>query len=164
MTPSPSVPSAHRGPAADATGGATREGRDARSTYIVGNRVETESRMGVESLEALLDDRTRLVAEVADLRALFGSFGTWDHRRKIELARLSGEIRARLKLAGDVKVTEALLDEEAHAHPAYMQFIIDATRKRAEWTILENKIQNINDTILRDNAIARFASSEMHLR
>lgn len=127
------------------------------------SRAEVESRMGCENIEALLDDRAHLVKEVAELRALYSSFGTFDHRRKIELARLKGSLLAQYVKAG-VKVSNDRLDDEAHAHPDYVAFIAEATSGRAKWAILENKIQNINDVILRDNAIARFASSEMHLR
>jgi hypothetical protein len=123
---------------------------------------EIEARMGLPSLESLLHERDTLVKQVADLRARHGPFGTYQDLRKIELARVAATVRARATVAG-IKMTEAQIDEAAHADGAYIDFVTIATKQKTEWVILENRIQGIQDTILRANAIARYLSAELHL-
>lgn len=125
-------------------------------------RYEAQSRMGVQPIEEMVAERATLVQQVSELRAKFGSGGTWDALRKMELARLKAKTRAEYVAAG-VKPTEAMLDDEAHAHPDYVGFVTDSTRRRAEWVRLEDRITGINDVILRDNAIARHVSAEARL-
>lgn len=125
-------------------------------------RAELEARIGIEPLESLLAERHELVQQVADLRARHGSFGTWGDLRKTELATIAQSIRARA-IAETRKMTEAAIEEAAHADPRYVEFITDATRERARLTIAEDRIQAINDRIMRDQALARFVSAEAHL-
>jgi hypothetical protein len=125
-------------------------------------REAVELRMGVQPIEELLDQRRTLVAKVADLRAQYGSFGTWDAQRKVLLSGVKAKLRAQF-VAAKTSVTEAKLDEEAHASGEYASFITTATRQRAEWITLENAVQDINDLIQRDQAIARHVSAEARL-
>lgn len=123
---------------------------------------EIEERLGLDPVETLLHQRRALVEKVADLRARFGSFGTFDHIRKSELARLAGKLRAEYT-AQNVKVTEAQLDQQAHAHPEYIRLITEATTQRAEWALLESDIEAIEWTIRRGDMIGRYLSSEARL-
>lgn len=125
-------------------------------------RGEIEARMGVQPIDELLDARSTLVEDCATLRARHGGFGTWDHERKSMLAGIKSALRARYVRDG-VKVTEAQLDDEAHASPDYREFITTATLERAEWLRAENKINRIDQTINRDQALARFITSETRL-
>ncbi len=120
---------------------------------------EAESRAGVQSADELLDERAVLVEKVADLRARYGGFGTFDHLRKIELSRLKGLVRAQ-STRDKIKMTNDQIDDEAHAHPDYYDFITTATKERAQWTKLENQIESITARLNRGQAILRYVSSE----
>lgn len=123
---------------------------------------DAENRLGIEPVELLLAERRDYIDQVADLRAKYGPFGTFDHLRKIELARLAGLVRAQMKRDG-VKVTESELDQIAHGHPDYMEFITTATMDRARWIKLEAKINDIDTVITRGQAVARFVTAEARL-
>lgn len=125
-------------------------------------RREVEERMGIAPLEELLEERRTLVRQVASLRARYGPFGTADNLRKIELSRLGAILRAQATERQE-KVTEAKLDEMAHADPRYTDFVTIQTRERADWIILEDAIQAIEDQIRRDNTLASYLTAEARL-
>jgi len=122
-----------------------------------------EERIGVRPIEELLAERDVCVEQVATLRARYGGWGTFDHLRKIELARLTGLIRAQSLRDKLPKSTVAETDDAAHSHPDYRDFITTATLERAQWSKLEAKIENIDATIQRANAMIRFMTSEARL-
>lgn len=124
---------------------------------------EVEARMGLTPIDELLAKRRSAVETVATLRAKYGSFGTFEHERKIELARIKARIRAELTASGANKVTNDQIDDLAHADPAYVDAIITATQQRAEWVRLEAKIEAIDMYIQRGQAIARFLAAEARL-
>ena len=123
---------------------------------------DTEVRLGVQPVEEALAERAVLVERVADLRARFGSFGTFDHLRKIELARLAGLVRAQA-VRDKVKMTAAEVEDATHSHPDYRDFITAATARRAEWVKVESQIEAIDAAIQRSNAIIRYVTSEARL-
>lgn len=125
-------------------------------------RREVEQRMGIEPLDQLLAERAELVQKVADLRARHGPFGTWGDLRKTELATIAQSLRARA-VRDNVKMTEAATTDAAHADPRYVEFVTEATRERSALTVAEDRIQAINDRIMRDQALARFMTAEVHL-
>lgn len=121
-----------------------------------------ERKLGVTPIEELLHDRAQLTERVADLRARFGPFGTFDHIRKMELARLNGLLRAQA-VRDKVKRTNDETDNMAHDHPDYRDLITEATRQRAEWVRLESQIEAIEFQIRRADAMCRFATAEARL-
>jgi hypothetical protein len=123
---------------------------------------DVEARMSVQPIEELLAERAVLVKRVADLRARYGPGGVFNDLRKVQLAQISALIRAQA-VRDTRKTTESQLDEEAHADPRYVGFITAATKDRAEWAILEDQIQGIDETIARGQAVARFVSAEARL-
>lgn len=123
---------------------------------------DVEDRLGVQSIEEQLAERLQLVDAVADLRAIHGAFGTWDAARKSTLSALKMLLRAQYT-RDKVKVSEARLDEEAHAHPDYVEAITIATRERAELIRLDAKIDGIDALIRRANGIVHFCSAEARL-
>lgn len=123
---------------------------------------EIEHRMGLQPLAELHAERDVLVKKVANLRARYGSFGTYDDLRKIKLAAIAQLIRAKA-VKQEKKLTAAEVDDAAHCHSAYVDFVITSTRERAEWTVLENGIQSVDETIFRQQAIARFLANEVRL-
>ena len=125
---------------------------------------ELEARASVQPIDELLDERSTLIAKVALLRAVYGSFGTWEANRKIMLARLKGQIRAEASRSATArKLTNDQIDDEAHDHPEYMDFITTATKDRAQWIVLESKIEGIDFKIQRGQAVMRFATAEARL-
>lgn len=124
---------------------------------------EIESRLGIQPIEELLDQRYHLVEQVADLHARYGGFGTFDHLRKIELARIAALIRAQALRDGLKKLSNDEVDDRAHAHPDYVDFITAATMERARWYKLQTQISGIEMTINRGQAVARFATAERTL-
>jgi hypothetical protein len=123
---------------------------------------EIQERMGIPSIEALLAERDTLVRQVASLRAVHGSFGTYDAYRKIELASIAQIIRAEAAGKG-TKVTEAFIEEAAHASGRYLDFVTKATQEKAQLAELENRIQGINDTVNRGQAVAKYLAAEVSL-
>lgn len=124
-----------------------------------GARDEMELRAGIEPLAQLLDARYHLVDKVADLRAKFGPWGTWDHLRKIEISRLKSLIRLQA-MQSKARVTNDMVDDEAHQHVDYTEFVLLATRERAAWVRLEAQIEAIDFTINRGQGLLRFATYE----
>lgn len=123
---------------------------------------EAELRASVQPIDELLAERSHLIEKCAPLRAVYGSFGTFDHSRKILLSRLKGEIRARA-VRDQRKITNDQVDEEAHEHPDFIEFITDATKARTQWIKLEAIIEAIDFKIQRGQAVMRFAASEARL-
>ena len=123
----------------------------------------TEERLGVVPIDSLLAQRAELVGEVADLKAVYGGWGTFEHIRKMELARLSGLVRATALRDKEGKVTQGEIDDRAHDHPDYRDLITQATVDRAKLYKLESKIEGIDQTIQRANTVIRYAASEARL-
>jgi hypothetical protein len=119
---------------------------------------DVEVQMSIQPIEELLRERDVLVGKVATLRAKFGAFGTWEALRKIELARLRGLIRAQA-LRDKRKISNDAIDDEAHGHPDYADFVTLGTNQRAEWVKLESLIEGIDFTINRGQSVARFVTS-----
>lgn len=118
--------------------------------------------MGLEPIENLLDERERLVGQVAELRAKYGSFGVFDHIRKTELAQLKMRLRAQwTALGGKKRPTNDQLDDEAHAHPEYLDLIRQALTDRTRWVELEERLAGIDYLINRGQSVARFVTAEV---
>lgn len=120
---------------------------------------EVELRAGIEPIDQLLGMRRSVVEAIANLRAVYGPFGTWEHTRKSELARIKSLIRLQA-LKDSRKLNNDQVDEEAHEHPDYTRFVVTATRERAEYFRLEAKVEDIDYRINRGQALLRFVSSE----
>jgi len=123
---------------------------------------DVEDRLGIEPIDELLAERNALIEKVADLRARYGAFGTADHLRKIQLSQIKSLIRVQA-LRDKRKVTNDQVDDEAHSHPFYVEHVTTMTSERAEWVRLEARIEAIDMTIMRGQAVARFAANEARL-
>lgn len=121
--------------------------------------LDIESRVGIESLDSLLHERSELVKKAASLYAMYGPFGTIEHRRKVALALAELQVRSDFAAVGE-KVTEGKVDAAARTHPTYLAFLDGMEEGRAEWLITETDIQSITDRINRGNHLTRYAATE----
>src|SRR6184192_102220 len=119
---------------------------------------DAERRAQVIPLEELLAERDDLVQRLARLRAIHGAGGTYGDLRKIELSKAAAVVRAQATLEGK-KVTEAYLDEMAHVSDSYVAFITGSTSERADWILHEARLEGIDFTINRGQAVAKFVKS-----
>jgi hypothetical protein len=86
--------------------------------------------------EELIDDIEALDNTAAPLRAVYGSFGTFEHERKNLLCSKADEIRLAYQRDG-VKYTEAQIDQKAHADIEYKARIEQATEERTNLALLD---------------------------
>ncbi len=112
--------------------------------------------MGVKPLHELLEEREHLIQKIATLRARYGAFGTWDHERKLTLAKIKASTRAQMTAAG-AKISNDQLDDLAHAAPEYIDYVTRATNEKADWIRTEAQIDAIDFTINRGQALLRLS-------
>ncbi len=121
--------------------------------------LDLETRIGIAPLDHLLAEREQLVREAASLYALYGPFGTAEHRRKVSLAMAELQVRRDLTDSGE-KATEGKVEAMSRTHPTYLTFLDTLEAGRAEWLMTENAIQSITDRITRGNTLSRYVASE----
>ena len=86
--------------------------------------------------EALIGEIEDLETTAAPLRAVYGSFGTFDHERKALLCAIADELRLGYQ-RNAVKYTEAMVDQQAHADARYQERIRTATAERTRLALLD---------------------------
>lgn len=117
-----------------------------------------ESRAGVDSLDMLHHQRRRVMERLAPLKALHGSFGKWDARRKHLLAAIEVRVRRRLEAAGG-KVSAQQVEAEAHADPGYEAVIDEGIEQAAQYHRLQVELEEIEEKI-RSREIALMAYNQ----
>ena len=65
----------------------------------------------------------------AQIEALFGNYGHWEHWRKVVQAQCEELVRAKFALAGE-KITEHRLEVLARLHDNYISFLTDGLQGR----------------------------------
>jgi AraC-like DNA-binding protein len=88
---------------------------------------------------ALIDEIEALDNTAAPLRAVYGSFGTFEYERKNLLCAIADELRLSYQSAG-VKYTEAQIDQKAHADPRYIARITLATQERTRLALIDAEV------------------------
>lgn len=86
--------------------------------------------------EELIDAIEALETTAAPLRAVYGSFGTFDYERKALLCTIADGLRLEYQ-RNAVKYTEAMVDQQAHADPRYRERIQLATQERTRLALLD---------------------------
>ena len=124
-----------------------------------GPREEAESRMGVQPIRELTEQRAHLVRKVHKALALYGPAQTWKARRDSLLSLLRNEVRQAKREKGE-KVTETEVSDLAAANPRFTSFIDEHEMAMALHEIDKDDLQAITDTILRDNGIVKFVIAE----
>lgn len=118
-----------------------------------------EARIGIDAIDQLLAQREELVGQSAKLYAVYGPFGSAEHRRKVALALAELQVRAELA-EREEKATEGKVDAMARTHPTYLAFLDGLEAGRAEWLVVETQLQGITDRIQRGNVLSRYVASE----
>lgn len=128
-----------------------------------GELTALESRADIDSLEDLHTRRRQLLPEYGALRALHGSNGKWDAKRKQMLEAIKVRVRMDARKREE-KVTEAYIDALAHADESYdkmiTESIVAATRYfelECEMSEIEERIRSRELAILAYNAEARLS-------
>lgn len=120
---------------------------------------ELQARAGLPDIDEALAERSRLIREWASHAALYDHFGMWDAERKKRLAVAALQVRAAKDALG-AKYTQGMVEDEAHAWPAYVKFLNESVQGKAEWLVAKDQIDAITQRIQRANVLARFAASE----
>lgn len=98
-----------------------------------------EADAGTAHADRLIDDIEALDNTAAPLRAVYGSFGTFDYERKALLCTIADEMRLAWQSAG-VKYTEAQIDQRAHSDARYLSRITLATQERTRLALIEAEV------------------------
>jgi hypothetical protein len=126
-----------------------------------------DDRAEVPSLDVLQQQRRAHIAKDDKrgprLRALHGPGGKWDALRKqrldAEKCRIRGEHLKAGRSTGRGGVTDGQIDAEAHASPAYKQFLDDAISEAIELVVWENELLEYTERIkARDSAIHAYSA------
>lgn len=134
-----------------------------RGLIMPNPREAIEARIGIQGIEELHDQRRTLVSVASGLRALHGPFGSGEVRRKIILSGIRDKIRTQHQVSG-TKVTEAALDDKAHASTEYVAYVEDMIRQREQLVLVDNSLLEINDLITRDNTLVYHLTAEVKLQ
>ena len=86
--------------------------------------------------ETLIDEIEALENTAAPLRAVYGSFGTFEYERKNLLCSIADELRLDFQ-RNAIKYTEAQIDQKAHADARYIARITLATQERTTLALLD---------------------------
>lgn len=70
-------------------------------------------------------------SDPAQIEALFGNFGLFDHWRKVVLSNCEEIVRARYTLKGE-KITESRINSLARLHPNYIELLTQGLLGRTE--------------------------------
>ena len=120
---------------------------------------ESQARAGVPDLEDIHDKRRTIIETHGELMALHRNKSLLDARRKEMLALCALEVRNQLEKGGG-KFTEKLVEDKAHAHPRYSQWLSDTIVGGAKALMYENLVQECDELVNRGQAVMRQYSSE----
>lgn len=120
---------------------------------------ELQLRAGIPPVDELLAKLSAMTRQWANHAALYDNFGLLDAERKKRLAVAALQIRAAKDAAG-MRYTQAQVDDEAHAHPAYVKFLQECIEGKAEWLVAKDEMDAIRQRIQRGNVMAKFAAIE----
>lgn len=122
-----------------------------------------ESRAEVDALGDLHARRRAIMRNLAPLKALYGSFGLWDARRKQLIEAYKVKARMRLTTPDGKKPTETQIDAEAHADPEYERFLDNSLSARIDFLNMETELAEIEERV-RSRELALMAySAELRL-
>lgn len=128
------------------------------------NDADYEAAHGMEPLEDIHAEEAGERDDYIALAPLHGPRDRWEKRRKIKLAL----VKKRLRLNWDtevpgVKMTEAALDDWAHADESYVEFVEAGIADGSRYEDLELRRANRETRAYRGQVIGRLRTSEAHM-
>ena len=124
-------------------------------------KTELESRADLDSLEALQDERRKLIAVHGRLLALWGREGQADHFRKRRVEAEKVKVRMELSAGREKKPTESEIDAAAHGSEAYGAFLDLQLADHIESLQVENRITEIRELIADRSQILKAYTEEI---
>lgn len=122
---------------------------------------EAQAGAGIPDVDDLLAKRSALIDAHKHEMAMYGPFGMWEAERKKQLALALLRVRDKYLANPGAKMPAAgLLDAEAHADPGYVAFLNESFIGKARWIQVQDKIDAIDQRILRGGQVLRLRSSE----
>lgn len=105
-----------------------------------------ESRAEVESLETLHTERRKLIARLAPLKAMHGSFGMFDAKRQQMGRAMMVKAKQEMTARGE-KVTDQMVEAHALTDPQYAAFLDQHVRDKIEFITLQTQLDEIEERI-----------------
>lgn len=125
---------------------------------------DRERALGITPVDDLLEAYLDTTAEIAPLRARHGTNGTFEHERKALLAKLRiGIRRAALTPTARVtagRLTDAAIDDLAHAHPEYLTFLETCRVEKAAMHRMEGDLVRSGMVANRHNLLLRLETAD----
>jgi hypothetical protein len=120
---------------------------------------DMESRHGLFDMDRLLAERLALTVQLAPLEAIVGPGGVGEAQTKSLRAALAAEFRQSAAESG-TKVTEAAIEERAHADPRYSAKLEEMAGMRAEYVCLRGMIDQLTSQMQYAQASLRLLATE----
>ena len=121
-----------------------------------------EERAEVDALSALHEKRRDLLVEFGPLKAMHGSFGLFDHKRKAMVSAMKIKTRLRLTAAG-AKVTDDIVDAEAHCDQQYLKWLDEQMDDKVRFVNLESELDSLHEIIRNRELCLQVFNSEARL-
>ena len=116
------------------------------TTYTDDDTRTIEARADVESLETLHHERRVLLKVLAPLKAMHGSFGMFDAKRKQMTRAMMVRARDAIKKRGE-KATEPMIEAEALNDPQYLAWLDQQLADRIEFIARQTELDEIEERI-----------------
>jgi hypothetical protein len=117
----------------------------------------------VPSLDDILAERDKLADEWKALHALYGANGTAKEKLENLYAVIAADVRDKLMkahAAGGTKPTEGMIEEAVRRDVRWTVAIDTQTKERAEYAMLDKRMDDFKDRVQWAQACIRYATSE----
>lgn len=121
-----------------------------------------EDRAGVESLEALHHERRVLMRSLAPLKAMHGSFGMFDVRRKQMSRAMMVKARMDMQQRGE-KITDMMVEAHALTDKQFTEWLDRQERDRIEYLCQQTALDEIEERIRSREIALQAYNSELRL-
>ena len=115
---------------------------------------ETVPSFQPDAHDALIQEYATVGARYRELWAKYGAGCMLDNKRKAYLSTLAAKIRV-LAAEKGTKVTESFIEEAAHAHPDYAEWITEQELGRLAFQQCELDLDMVREKIRRLDAVTR---------
>jgi hypothetical protein len=123
---------------------------------------DLEDRASIESLETLHHERRVLIRTLAPLKAVHGSFGMWDAKRKQMSRAMMVKAKMDMQQRGE-KVTDMMIEAHALTDPQFVAFLDQGERDRIEYLTQQPVLDEIEERIRNREIALQAYNSELRL-